>query len=287
MKVLITVYWGIGLALVTKFKQSKFFPTEELILMHKEKNEMNKVILGCFRNWIQEQSKNDQTFAFFSTFVTEYGLLLQIHQEAVRHGNGKIREACWMKLVFLFSSLNEKNYTDESFVRIVHFTTTWPLAMWEMFRQNRSIAVKGRKHHNMAIDEYVESMVVKPMKKHSKYMTLSMLQKINMNLELFKHIRRVYMKGFNVHQATARSKPDSLPAIVKTCWFIMKEKWFDNLHRKDINKYMHNDKKTVFSDSATVEKKFQDTLANSKSYIEEHFKEICSFFQTQIMLNNE
>ena len=52
----------------------------------------------------------------------------------------------------------------------------------------------------MAIEEYVESMVVKPMKEYSKkHMTLSILQKINMNLELFKHIQRVYMKGFNVH----------------------------------------------------------------------------------------
>ena len=104
--------------------------------------------------------------------------------------------------------------------------------MREMFRQNCSIAVKERKHHNMAIDEYVESMVVKPIKEYvKKHMTLSMLQKINMNLELFKHIRRVYMKGFNVHRATARSKPDSLPDIVKTCWFVMKEKWFVNLQR--------------------------------------------------------
>lgn len=82
------------------------------------------------------------------------------------------------------------------------------------------------------------------------------------------------MKGFNVHRATARSKPDSLPDIVKTCWFVMKERWFDNLQRKDIKKYAHNDKKFVLSDSATVEKKFQDTLAKGKSYIEENFKEM-------------
>ena len=272
---LIKFYWGLGLALVKKFEQSKFFPAKEMILVYKEKNEVNALILGCFKDWIQDQSKNDKTFAFFSTFVTEYGLLLQIHQEAVRHGNGKIREACWMKLLCLFASLNKKNYRDESFVHIVHFTTTWPLAMREMFRQNCSIAVKERKHHNMAIDEYVVSMVVKPIKEYAKkHTTLSMLQKINMNLELFKHIRRVYMKGFNVHRATARSKPDSLPDIVKTCWFVMKEKWFDNLQRKDIKKYAHNDKKIVLSDSATVEKKFQDTLAKGKSYIEENFKEM-------------
>ena len=56
------------------------------------------------------------------------------------------------------------------------------------------------KRKELAIDEYVESMVVKPMKEYSKKHTmLSMLQKINMNLEIFKHIRQVNMKGFDVH----------------------------------------------------------------------------------------
>ena len=34
-----------------------------------------------------------------------------------------------MKLLCLFPPLNEKNYRDEAFVHIVHFTTTWPLAV--------------------------------------------------------------------------------------------------------------------------------------------------------------
>ena len=98
-----------------------------------------------------------------------------------------------MKLLCLFPPLNKKDYRDEAFVHIVHFTTTWPLALREMFRSNCSIAVKGRKNHNMAIDEYVESMVVKPMNEYAKkHTTLSMLQKINMNLELFKHETNIY-----------------------------------------------------------------------------------------------
>ena len=112
-------------------------------------------MLACFKDWISDRSRNDEIFAFFSSFITEYGLLLQIYQEPICHGNGKIREDCWMKLC-LFPPLNKKNYRDESFVHIVHFTTIWPLAMREMFRQNCSIPVKGRRHHNMAIDEYDE-----------------------------------------------------------------------------------------------------------------------------------
>ena len=54
----------------------------------------------------------------------------------------------------------------------------------------------------------------------------------------------------------------------------MREKWFDNLKRKDIKKYAHNDKKIVLSDNATVENKFQDTMGKGKSYIEENFKEM-------------
>lgn len=275
---LVDFYWGAGIAMVKKFEQSVFFPDRENLDKYESENGYaNVLILARFKEWIIDQSSRDKTFEFFSSFVTEYGLLLQIYQQSIRHGNGKTREACWMKLLCLFAPLNKKNYRDEAFVHIVHFTTTWPLAVREMLRSNCSIAVKGRKHHNMAIDEYVESMVVKPMKEYAKkHTTLSMLQKINMNLELFKHVRRIYMKGFELNKATSRSKPDSLPDRLKICWFAMKEKWFDNLERRNVNKYAHNTKTVgVSSDSIDiVENKFLDVISKGKKYIRENYKEL-------------
>ena len=129
----------------------------------------------------------------------------------------------------------------------------------------------------MAIDEYVESMLVKPMKEYAKkHTTLSMLQKINMNLELFKHVRHIYMKGFDLNKATARSKPDSLPDRLKICWFAIKEQWFDNLERKNIKKYGHNSKAVDVSPDSVgiVENKFLDVLSKGKKYIRENFKEL-------------
>ncbi len=81
------------------------------------------------------------------------------------------------------------------------------------------------------------------------------------------------MKGFELNKTTARSKPDSLPDRLKICWFAMKEKWFDNLERRNVNKYEHNCKSVDVSSDSTgiVENKFLDVLSKGEKYIREKY----------------
>ena len=100
---LVDFYWGVGLAMVKKFEQSNFFPEIETIeKCESENGNANILVLARFKEWILDQISKDQTFDFFSSFVSEYGLLLQIYQESIRYGNGKTREACWMEMLCLF-----------------------------------------------------------------------------------------------------------------------------------------------------------------------------------------
>ncbi len=81
---LVDFYWGVGLAMVKQFEQSIFFPDrEDLDKYDSENGYANILILARFKEWILDQSSRDKTFEFFSSFVTEYGLLLQIYQESM------------------------------------------------------------------------------------------------------------------------------------------------------------------------------------------------------------
>ena len=68
----------------------------------------------------------------------------------------------------------------------------------------------------MALDEFVEAMLVRPLKVYArKQTTVSMLQKINMNLGLLQHVQKVFKKSFDIHPTSKHTKQDSTPDIVK------------------------------------------------------------------------
>ena len=72
----------------------------------------------------------------------------------------------------------------------------------------------------MALDEFVETMLVRPLKVYARKQTrVSMLQKINMNLELLRHVQRVLKKSFDIHPTSKHTKQDFTPDIVKVAWF--------------------------------------------------------------------
>jgi hypothetical protein len=72
----------------------------------------------------------------------------------------------------LFCAMRKINYKDEIFNHIINFSVTWPLAIREMYRRNMSISMNGRQGHNVAIDEYVETAMVRPLKVYSKKHTM-------------------------------------------------------------------------------------------------------------------
>ena len=115
-----------------------------------EDKDHSKFLLKCFKEWL-EKNKTDSTFEYFYLFLVKFGLLLLKFHKAIRLGNGKAREACWIEMLPLFAALSQKNYKNECLVHILNFTALWPLAYREMFCRNCSVNAKGKLGHNLAI----------------------------------------------------------------------------------------------------------------------------------------
>ena len=273
-------FWGLALAMVKSFEDSVYFPDANLLKQWdtQKGGYFSKLLLNRFQDWASENSKNDKTFQFFSDFVLEFGPLLLIYQSAIRNGQGIVREACWMKLLPIFTVLNKKNYRDEAFVHVLNFTCNWSVALRNMLRTNCSIKIK-RSHHNLALDEFVETMLVRPLKVYArKQTTVAMLQKINMNLELLQHVQKVFKKSFDIHHTSKHAKQDSTPDKVKVAWFATTQGWFEDKGRDKIYSYPYGNK-ALPSHKEPIPKKLLDPVTRGKEMIRKSFHEMrCRLF---------
>lgn len=270
-------YWGLAIAAVQEFYASEYFPSkEDMEVWLKDNLDANGLLHTKFNEWVVNLRGQDKTFDYFIEFVCYYGPLLQVYQHSVRHGLGQLREACWIHLLPIFAALNKKNYRDETFVHVTNFTSFWPLAVREMFRKNCSISLKGKLGHNLALDEFVETIMVRPLKVYGKkHTTLSMLQKVNMNLELLEHVKDTYKKGFGVNTTGKHTRADSTPDRQKVAWFALKEEWFKNKSRDFVAVYNHNKKEVEpASERSHVSNRLLNIKERGKKYITEHFNEM-------------
>ncbi|CAB4003461.1 Hypothetical predicted protein [Paramuricea clavata] len=278
-------FWGVMVACVKEFQSSTFFPPSYIIEDYKKKDqEYSKFVLKCFKDWL-DYNKTDSTFEYFYLFLTKFGPLLYKLRQAVRMGNGKAREACWIELTPIFAAFNKKNYKTESLVHMLNFTALWPLAYREMFRRNCSVNVKGKHGHNFAIDEYMETFVVKPVKLYGrKQTTIEMLGKICMNIELLEHIKSIYQQSFDTSIGGKSSVPDPTPDWIKVAWFAIHHKWLINAQRKTVNLYPHGKKE--LSDLADIPKECLNVEERGCNKIKENFSEmIYRQFPTQTFVN--
>ena len=158
---------AFGIASVLQFKNSSLFPnSQELLASKRSTGNHNAALLGKFKQWLTENCE-DVTFKYYSQMVTLFGPLQQMYSSAIRYGNGIAREASWMIMHPLFAQSNKRNYHTEAMVHIVNFLAMWPLATRELLRKNCSISLNGNEGRNLALDEWVESCVVQPMKNYS------------------------------------------------------------------------------------------------------------------------
>jgi hypothetical protein len=158
---------AFGIALVMEFKNSASFPDpDELHKCKRSTGNHTAVLLSKLKQWISDNSE-DATFKYYAQMVTLFGPLQQMYRDAIRYGNGIAREASWMIMQPLFAQSNKRNYHTEAMVHIVNFLAMWPLATRELLRKNCSISLNGRVGHNLALDEWVESCIVQPMKNYS------------------------------------------------------------------------------------------------------------------------
>ena len=156
-----------GLAAVQLYKKSEFFPTESELTDHLNRfNNHNQLLLETFKRWLAKASES-RKFAYQSQMITLFGLLRDLYKTSIREGDGVAREAVWMLMLPLFAQLQKRNYWTEAFVHVVNLVATWPQATRKMLQHNCSVNVKGRQGHCLALDEWVETYIVLPLKKYA------------------------------------------------------------------------------------------------------------------------
>ena len=156
---------SFGMAAVLEFRDSSSFPSlEELSRCKRETGAHSLVMLTTFKEWISSSSE-DVAFKYYAQMFTLFGPLQQMYSHSIRFGHG--REASWMLIHPLFAQSNKRNYHTEAMVHIVNFVAAWPLALRELLRKNCSISLNGKDGHNLALEQWVGSCVVQPMKNYA------------------------------------------------------------------------------------------------------------------------
>ena len=64
----------------------------------------------------------------------------------------------------IFAQMGKKNYFTEALAYSVNFTCRWPLAIGKLVQQSCSLNISGVEGHNVAIDDFVETFLVQPLK---------------------------------------------------------------------------------------------------------------------------
>ena len=95
---------------------------------------------------------------------TLFGPLLALFIVAGRYGDGHLREVVWVIMLPIFAQLGFRNYRTEAFAYVVNFTLIWPLAFRKLIKTNSTINLSGKAGHNVDLDEYVETYIVRPLK---------------------------------------------------------------------------------------------------------------------------
>lgn len=161
------VAFAFGMAAVVEFRGSGSFPSLDLLKKGKrETGNHNLVLLNKFKEWIVSSSE-DASFRYYSQMFNLFGPLQYLYEDAIKFGHGLAREVAWMLMHPLFAQANKRNYNTEAMVHIVNFVAAWPLATRELLRHNCSVSLNGKNGHNIALDEWVESCVVQPMKNYA------------------------------------------------------------------------------------------------------------------------
>lgn len=161
------VAMAYGLAAIQEFKASLQFPSDARRAAYEEVHGTHHdLLLNSFKEWLEIQSSNLQ-FRYQSQLFTLFGPIRELYLSSVKFGDGVGREAVWMVMLPLFAQLQKRNYWTEAFVHLVNVIAAWPFATRKILQNNCSVSVKGREGHNIALDEWVETYLVQPLKNYA------------------------------------------------------------------------------------------------------------------------
>ena len=157
-----------GFAAVQEFAKSQEFPSDEDLTACLRKNgNHNAVLLDSFKKWLQRCGECDDSHKYHQQLFSLFGPLLDMFTTAGKEGDGILRETAWVLMLPIFAQLNFRNHWTEAFVHVVNFTSVWPLAFRHMIRNNMSVNLSGKSGHNVDMDEYVETYIVRPLKTYA------------------------------------------------------------------------------------------------------------------------
>ncbi|CAB4012756.1 Hypothetical predicted protein [Paramuricea clavata] len=87
-----------------------------------------------------------------------------------------------------------------------------------MFKNNSTVKVSGKAGHNVDLDEYVETYIVRPLKTYATgHTSVQMCQRLMGNLDILGSTRNAYAsrQAFNIHPTTKHTEQSSFPDQVK------------------------------------------------------------------------
>ena len=121
-------------------------------------------MLNSFKKWLKQCGECDDNHNYHQQLFSLFGPLLDLFSTAGKEGDEFLRETAWVLLLPIFAQLEFRNYWTEAFVHAVNFTSLWPLALRHMIRKNTSVNLSRERGHNVDLDEYVETYIVRPLK---------------------------------------------------------------------------------------------------------------------------
>ena len=248
--------FGYGLALFQEFRLSSLYPVN---------NVNESTIMTCFKLFIVELATNPKCKHYLQA-VTLFGPWHELYKVSVRNGFGLGREVAWLIGLLVYGPMQKKNYFASAFVHCVNFCYDWPLLIRELVQNHFSIAVKGKVGHNLAMDEYVETYLVKPLKMYTTgHTSVRVLKMLSASSQLVKQVRESYVDAFKGPASNKHKMPSSVIDQIKVCLFVLENGFYD----------MSTDQVNVFNAEGRTEKlspkSVLDVVSKGKALLQEKF----------------
>lgn len=225
---------GYAIAAALKFRTSESFPQKHELEQAQRTRKLEDLLFERFNKWAEKLSQEDEAASYYLETVLFFGPVLHLFYQSIRYGDGLAREACWLAFLPVFLQLQKKNYFTDALVFAVNFKANWPLLLRCMLQQNSSVNLSGAFGHNIALDEYIESEIVCPLKQYtSTKTTLKVLEMLCSNLQFVKQARKSYTStgGFDIHHTSKHKEKDPLPDQICVSRWCMEQKFFEPLER--------------------------------------------------------
>jgi hypothetical protein len=213
---------GYGLSCFQSFKTSEYFPRFEI----DDADDKGSLLLSRFKLFIKDLS-NDERCRYYLQAVTLFGPWLYLYKRSVRSGYGLGREVSWLIGLQIYGPLKKKNYFAAAFVHCVNLNYAWAPLLRDLVSAHAFISVRNVSGHMLAVDEYVETFMVRPLKMYvTGRTTVKMARLLSVSTQLIKQIKDSYTEAFSHKKSSTHKIPDSVLDQMKVCNFATKYSFF-------------------------------------------------------------